>query len=202
MDRCIAEHIITEKDIKCYEREYCRCVISSVRLLDETQLLFSGGAFTEMICTENGVFYVELYLGIYDLDRRGVRRIYGKDGGGDECGTGFRGGCGVFVYHHDRCYGALGGADGDCTEVRIDRKADAGDPAFYQLPFSKDSQRASGKGVYCHEPDRQCAGAGLGLYAGGALSYYSDRLNNPLRNQGFPPNLVLMKKCSFASKHF
>ncbi|MCI8775669.1 MAG: hypothetical protein HFI50_17510, partial [Lachnospiraceae bacterium] len=32
------------------------------------------------------------------------------------------------------------------------------------------------------------------------LSYYNDRLKNPLRNQGFPPNLVLMKKCSFASK--
>ena len=42
----------------------------------------------------------------------------------------------------------------------------------------------------------------VGSNTSGALSYYSDRLKNPLRNQGFPPNLVLMKKCSFASKHF
>ena len=146
--------------------------------------------------------YAELYLGFYDLDRSGVWGDSREDGGSDQCRSGFRRRRSIIVYYDDRCDGFVGGTYGDCTEVRPDRETDPRDTAFYQISVSADSRGTSGQGVYRDEPDRKCAGAGVGLHAGGALSYYNDRLKNPLRNQGFPPNLVLMKKCSFASKHF
>lgn len=147
-------------------------------------------------------FHVKLYLGIYDFDRRRVRCVHGEDGGGDERGARVRRGRGLPLHHHDRRDGAVGGIDGDCAEIGTDSKADERDTTLHQLSFSAYPERASGEGVHSHELDCKCAGAWLGVYAGGALSYYNDRLKNPLRNQGFPPNLVLMKKCSFASKHF
>lgn len=139
------------------------------------------------------LIYVKLYLGFYDLDRRHIRRHNRKDGGCHERCAGLCGGCGFSVYYDDRCDGALGGTYGDRAEIRSDCETDAGDTAVYQLPVSTDPEGASREGVYLYESDRQCAGAWLGMHAGRALSYYSDRLKNPLRNQGFPPNLVLMK---------
>ena len=64
--------------------------------------------------------YVELYLGIYDFDRRCIRSDSGKDGGRDQCGAGFCGGCGIPVYHNDRRDGIVGRVDGNCAEVRVD----------------------------------------------------------------------------------
>ena len=72
------------------------------------------------------------------------------------------------MHYDDRCDGALGWAHGDCTEIRTDRKTDAGNTAVYQFSVSTDSEGASCEGVYFHESDRQCAGAWLGVYAGGA----------------------------------
>ena len=83
--------------------------------------------------------YVELYLGIYDLDRSCVWGNHRKDGGRNQCGTGFCGGCGILVYYNDRCDGVVGRADGDCAEVRADREDDKRDTAFYPVPVSGNS---------------------------------------------------------------
>ena len=130
---------------------------------------------------------VELYLGFYDPDWRGVWSDNRKDGGGDQCSLGFRRRRSIIVYYDDRCDGFVGGTYGDRTEVRPDRETDPRDTAFYQISVSADSRGTSGQGVYRDESDRKCAGAGVGLHASGALSYYNDRLKNLLRNQGFPP---------------
>jgi len=146
--------------------------------------------------------YVELYLGIYDFDRRCVRRTEREDGGSVESGAGLCGRSGFSVHYHDWRYGIMGRLDGNCQDVRSDRKVGERNPSFYFFYVSADSERACRRRVYFYEYYCEYTWAGLGVYAGRALSYYSDRLKNPLRNQGFPPNLVLMKKCSFASKHF
>ena len=106
------------------------------------------------------------------------------------------------MYYDDRCHGIMGGADADRAEIRSDCQTDKRDFSFYFISFSEDSKEPSGAGIYLYESDCEYSRAGLGVYAGRALSYYNDRLKNPLRNQGFPPNLVLMKKCSFACKSF
>lgn len=73
---------------------------------------------------------------------------------------------------------------------------------FMRFLVPKDTQRPQGMGLPVRKLCGEHTRTRMGSDAGGALSYYNDRLKNPLRNQGFPPNLVLMKKCSFASKHF
>ena len=83
--------------------------------------------------------------------------------------------------------GVVGGTYGDCAKIGPDCKADERDTTLHQLSFSGNSQGTSGQRVYCRKSDCQCAWAGLGVYACRALSYYNDRLKNPLRNQGFPP---------------
>lgn len=65
--------------------------------------------------------YVELYLGIYDPDRGCVRGNHRKNGGGDQCGAGLCGRCGIPVHYNDRRDGTVGRIDGDCAEVRTDR---------------------------------------------------------------------------------
>ena len=60
-----------------------------------------------------------------------------------------------------------GGAYGDRAEIGFDCKADERDTALHQLSFSAHPERASGEGVYCHKPDCERAGAGLGVYACG-----------------------------------
>ena len=112
--------------------------------------------------------YVELYLGWDDFNRSNIRRYNRKDGGRHECGAGFRGGCGFPVHYDDRCDGALGRTHGDRAEIRSDCETDAGNTAIYQFPVSADSEGASGKGVYINESHRECAGAWLGMYTGGA----------------------------------
>ena len=112
-------------------------------------------------------FHVKLYLGIYDFDRRRVRCVHGEDGGGDERGARVRRGRGLPLHHHDRRDGAVGGIDGDCAEIGTDSKADERDTTLHQLSFSAYPERASGEGVHSHELDCKCAGAWLGVYAGG-----------------------------------
>ena len=78
------------------------------------------------------------------------------------------GGRGISMHHYDRRDGAVGGAYGDRAEIGFDCKADERDTALHQVPISENSGRASGEGVYRYESDCQCAGAWLGVYAGGA----------------------------------
>ena len=58
---------------------------------------------------------------------------------------------------------------------------------FYFFYVSADSERACRRRVYFYEYYCEYTWAGLGVYAGRALSYYNDRLKNLLKNQGFPP---------------
>ena len=94
------------------------------------------------------------------------------------------------------------GLDGDRRAGGTDRGVHEETTAVHQLPVSGRAERSSGERLHRDKYCGEYAGAGLGVHAGGALSYNSDRLKNPLQNQGFPPNLVLMERCSIASKHF
>ena len=97
---------------------------------------------------------VELYLGFYDPDWRGVWSDNRKDGGGDQCSVGFCRGRSIAVYYDDRCDGIVGGTYGDCAEVRLDRETDAGDTAIYTVSVSADTRGTSGQRIYCDQFDR------------------------------------------------
>ncbi len=112
--------------------------------------------------------YVKLYLGVYDIGRGHIRGNYRQDGRYYECSAGFRRRCSVFMHYDDWRDGTVGWAYGDRTKVRLDCQADQRDTAFYQFSFSADSQGTSCARVYFYESDCQCAGAWLGVYAGGA----------------------------------
>lgn len=135
----------------------------------------------------NGFICVKLYLGIYDSYRRRVRRAYRKYGGGVEGGAGLCGRGGYFVRHHDWRDGLVGRFNGNRAEIRFNRQNDKRNFAFYLVSFSENSKEPSGAGIYFHQFDCEYSRPRMGLHAGGALSYYSDRLKNSLKNQGFPP---------------
>lgn len=106
------------------------------------------------------------------------------------------------MYYDDGSHVLLGWDDGDRVPGRNHSEPVTENGTDHPFFISAASEKSSGKRTYYYKYYFKCAGAWLGGDTGRALSYYSDRLKNPLKNQGFPPNLVLMKKCSFASKHF
>ena len=109
------------------------------------------GYFAAAFCVFSA--YVELYLGVYDIGRCYIWGDNRKNGGHYECGIGFRRGCSVFVYYNDWGHGAVGGADGDCTEVRTDCETDERNTAVYQFFVSANSGGASGERIYFYEFD-------------------------------------------------
>lgn len=94
---------------------------------------------------------VKLYLGIYDYDRGYLRRDDGEYERSEQCGAEFRRRGGFFMYYHDGRDGAVGGADGDCPDFRVDRKADKRDSAVCLFYVPGDSKGACGEGVYFYE---------------------------------------------------
>ena len=148
------------------------------------------------------MWYAELFVGRDDCDWDYLRCVYREDAGDYECGAGFVKRGSHIVYYDDGRYVLLGWDDGNCIGSRGGEKYVPQDAAGNPISISGYSGKSPIYGAYYDKYYCQCTGAWVGGDACRALSYYNDRLKNPLRNQGFPPNLVLMKKCSFASKHF
>ena len=107
-------------------------------------------------------------MGRNDIAGGALRSSDGTYGRCDECGAGQRRGSHLSVHYHGRGGGSVDGADGDSPEGGTGEKAHERNQPFFEISISPDSLRASCRGVHSSECDRQCAGAGLGLHAGGA----------------------------------
>lgn len=111
-------------------------------------------------------FYVKLYLGFHDFDRRRVRRVHRKmaevtsaalDSAGDAVSL-----CITMIGVMALWVGLMEIAQKSGLIAKLTR----GIQPF--ISFFRASRKGIRRGVYCHKPDCERAGARLGVYACGA----------------------------------